>query len=99
MRLEFSRQIFRKNTQVSNSLRIRALATELFHAYGQTDMMKLIVAFRSFANSPKNGRESNNNNSLMWIELRCSGYETLMEFWEQRMNCVIRRYIMTRETD
>jgi hypothetical protein len=27
----------------------------LFYADGQTDMTKLIVAFRNFANAPKNG--------------------------------------------
>jgi hypothetical protein len=31
------------------------MGAELFHADIQTDMMNLIVAFRNFANSPKNG--------------------------------------------
>jgi hypothetical protein len=52
MKLEFSRQIFEKNTQ-----KIRPVATELFHADGQKDVTNLIVAFRNFAKSPKNGAQ------------------------------------------
>jgi len=41
-------------------VKIRPVKTELFHADGetdrQTDMTKQIVAFRSFANAPKNLR-------------------------------------------
>jgi hypothetical protein len=35
-------------------MKIRAIGAELFHADGQTDMTKLIVAFRNFVNAPKN---------------------------------------------
>jgi len=36
-------------------MKIRPLGAELCHADGQTDRMtKLIVAFRNFANAPKN---------------------------------------------
>ena len=35
------------------------MGTELFHANRQTDMTKLIVAFRYFANAPKNKNEIN----------------------------------------
>jgi hypothetical protein len=34
-------------------MKIRPVGAELFHADGQTDMTKLIVAFRNFANAPK----------------------------------------------
>jgi hypothetical protein len=34
-------------------MKIRPVGAELFHASGQTDMTKVIVAFRSFANEPK----------------------------------------------
>ena len=34
-------------------MKIRPVGTELFHADGLTDMAKLIVAFRNFANAPK----------------------------------------------
>ena len=30
------------------------MGVEFFHADGQTDMTKLTVAFRNFANAPKN---------------------------------------------
>ena len=35
-------------------MKIRPVAAELFHAGGRTDMTKLTVAFRNFANAPKN---------------------------------------------
>jgi hypothetical protein len=31
------------------------MGAELFHAEGQTDMMKLLIALRNFANAPKTG--------------------------------------------
>jgi hypothetical protein len=35
-------------------MKIRQVGTELFHAMnGQTDLTKLIIAFRHFANTPK----------------------------------------------
>jgi hypothetical protein len=34
-------------------MKICEVGTELFHADGRTDMTKLIVAFRNFANAPK----------------------------------------------
>jgi hypothetical protein len=37
---------FSKNTHISNFMKIRSVGAELFQAYGQTDMTKLIVAFR-----------------------------------------------------
>ena len=45
---------FSKKLQISSFIKIRSVAAELFHADGQTDMTKLIVAFRNFANAPKN---------------------------------------------
>ena len=48
MTLEFSRQIFEKF-----SISIRPVGVELFHAEGRTDMTKVIVAFRNFANAPE----------------------------------------------
>jgi len=46
--------IFSKHTQISNFVKIRPLGVELFHADGRTDITRLIVAFRNFANAPKN---------------------------------------------
>jgi len=45
---------FSKNTQIPNLMKIRSVGAEMFHADGQTDVTKLIVAFRTFANAPKN---------------------------------------------
>ena len=35
-------------------MKIRPVGAELFHVDGRTDMTKIEVAFRSFANAPKN---------------------------------------------
>jgi hypothetical protein len=35
-------------------MKIRPVGAELFHADGETDMTKLIAAFRDFASAPKN---------------------------------------------
>jgi hypothetical protein len=43
-----------KNTQISIFLKIRPVGVELFHADGQRDIAKLIVAFYNFVNAPKN---------------------------------------------
>jgi hypothetical protein len=34
-------------------MKIRPVGAEVFHADGQTDVAQLIVAFRTFANSPE----------------------------------------------
>jgi len=53
MLLELPRQTFEKYS--NNFTKIRPVGAELFHADRQTDItMKLIVAFRNFANAPKN---------------------------------------------
>jgi hypothetical protein len=38
-------------------MKIRPVGAESFHADGRTDITKLIVGFRSFANAPKNTRQ------------------------------------------
>ena len=38
----------------SRFIKIRSVGNALFHADGQTDMTKLVLAFRNFANAPKN---------------------------------------------
>jgi hypothetical protein len=45
---------FSKNTKISDFMKIFPLGRELFHPAGKTDMTKLTVAFRKFANAPKN---------------------------------------------
>ena len=58
MKLEFSRQIFeKKNTQMSNLVKMCAVGAELLHedgkTHGRTDMTKLVItALRNFANEP-----------------------------------------------
>jgi hypothetical protein len=47
--------------QVLNIMKIRPVGAELFHMDGRTDMTKLIVGFRNFANAPKNLRNNNMN--------------------------------------
>jgi hypothetical protein len=44
---------FRKNTQISNFIEIRPVGADLFYVDRRTDMTKLMVAFRDFANAPK----------------------------------------------
>jgi hypothetical protein len=36
-------------------MNLREVAAELSHEDGRTDMTKLVVAFRNFANAPKRG--------------------------------------------
>ena len=48
---------FSKNDQISNLMKIRPVGAELFHADRQTDMTKLTVALRNFANAPKKTKE------------------------------------------
>jgi hypothetical protein len=43
---------FSKKYSKSNFMKIRPVRTELLNADGRTDMTKLIVAFRNFANEP-----------------------------------------------
>jgi hypothetical protein len=57
MRLESSRQISKK-FQISSFIKILPMGAELFHADGQTDMIKLLVAFYNFAKAPNENRNS-----------------------------------------
>jgi len=50
---------FSKNIHTSDLMKICPLGAELFHADRRTDMTKLIVAFRNFANAPKNALKLN----------------------------------------
>jgi len=43
---------FSKNPQISDFTQIRPVGAELIHADGRTDMTKLWVALRNFANVP-----------------------------------------------
>jgi len=50
MKLEFLYRLL-KNAQTSNFKKIRPVGAELFNADRQTDMTKLIVAFRNISNA------------------------------------------------
>ena len=50
MKLEFSLLIY---AAIWSFMKIHPVGGELFHADRRTDMTKLIVAFRNFANVPK----------------------------------------------
>jgi len=73
MKLEFSHQVS-ENPQIWNFIKIRPVGVELFHAGRRTDMTKLIVVFRNFANAPKTtvwaGKLSRYNN---WLRAGRSG--------------------------
>jgi len=57
MKTELSRKFSKKKIQISYITNIRSVGTELSHAGGrtdrETDMTKLIVAFRNLANATK----------------------------------------------
>jgi hypothetical protein len=48
MKLEFSWKIFKKNPQISNSVKIRQVGAELFHSDRQTDRLTELTVFLSF---------------------------------------------------
>jgi hypothetical protein len=54
---KFYWQTFEKNTKTSDFMKIRLVGAKLFNGDtrtgGQSDKVKLIVAFRKFANAPK----------------------------------------------
>ena len=52
MKLDFFDR-FSKNTHIPNLMKIRPVGAEFFHSDGLTEMTKLIVAFRNFANALK----------------------------------------------
>jgi hypothetical protein len=64
MKLEFSQQIFEK-TEISGFVKTRPVGAKLFSAgkrtYRQTNITKLIVFFRNFANEPKNWKRDYSN--------------------------------------
>jgi hypothetical protein len=67
MKLELL-DILSKNTLVSNLMKISPVGAELLHAVGRTNMAELIVAFRDFANAPKNGFDKEINTSAGCVQ-------------------------------
>jgi hypothetical protein len=70
---------FSKNTQILNSIKIRPVGAELFHAdrqtNGQTDMTKITVAFRNFSNSHKNN-ELKMSSLIRLLVIRYPSFQT-----------------------
>jgi hypothetical protein len=87
MKLEFSRHIFEKSSYTKLQEN-RPVGASSMRTDGQTDMTKLTVAFRNFANAPKNheycivhssSRVYNNrvnNTDAQEFVLHCSGVHT-----------------------
>jgi len=53
MKLELSRQVFEKYSNMK-FYKAHLVGAELFHAGGQMDITRLIVAFRNFAHALEN---------------------------------------------
>jgi len=64
------------------------MEAELFHADGRTDITKLIVAFRNFANSP-NKRTHRRNDSLQPRRNKLQDCEGKLQ-----SNAAIRRFLV-----
>jgi Fe-S-cluster formation regulator IscX/YfhJ len=66
---------FSRNNQISNFMKLRSVGDELFHVDGridrqtdrQTDMTKVIVAFRNFVNAPIKSNTDFRSSSLCHI--------------------------------
>jgi len=56
---------FSKNTKLSNFTNFGSVGVELSHAGGQTDMTKLTVTFRNFANARRNFGWTENFDNLL----------------------------------
>jgi hypothetical protein len=50
MKIEFSGQIFEKNTRITNFMNIGPVGAELLHVDRRMYMVKLSVTFHNFAN-------------------------------------------------
>ena len=57
MKLEFYGQSFEK-LQIKNSMKTHPDGADLFHVDRRTDITKLVVSFRNFANAPKQMTDS-----------------------------------------
>ena len=70
MTLECSRQSFEQYSYIKFHEN-PSVATELFQANRRRDVTKLMVAFRDFANSPKNSTNNPHNNKQVYKYLEC----------------------------
>ena len=51
---------------MSNCMKISSVGAELFHAEGQTDTTKLIVAFRNYANATNTFKQFSIKEHVTW---------------------------------
>jgi hypothetical protein len=85
MKTDFFSTDFRRKGQISSFIKIRPVGAELFHAGGQTDMTKLIVALRNFHTAPKS----------------CSSYEIFIHIVKYKfhynfsLKCIFVRCVLT----
>jgi hypothetical protein len=95
MEVELSQKIFEKH-QTSNFTKIHPVGAQCFHeggrADGRTDMTKMMVAFRNFANAPKNSTFFPRSTFLSsFITLQLFPYAVLTD-WSRSQNsetCVL----------
>jgi hypothetical protein len=66
MKIEFSRQIFEKKSSSVKFHQNPSIGSRAVPC-GRTDMKKLIVAFRNFANAPKKTKSRHRNHHLIII--------------------------------
>ena len=94
----FSTDFRKKNLQIPNFMKIRPVGTELFHSDGRmdgrTDVTKLIVAFRNFANAPKN--PSICSELKMWITTKGDWWTLLYAPWHEAILYLRQENIYTR---
>jgi hypothetical protein len=69
MKFEFSRQIFIEFPHTKFHTEFRPLRAALVHAEGRTVMMKVIGAFRDYAEVPKNQQVSAQHSIHMYIKV------------------------------
>jgi hypothetical protein len=101
MRLEFSRQIFKKSCEIL--MIIRPGGAELFLADRQTDVTQLIVSVRNFANAPVTGAPITprvsvlsvlacKNSLIMGAKAKFKGHIGLLLCYEANRRVVIGSY-------
>jgi hypothetical protein len=79
---------FSKNTQISNFIKIHQFGAELFHVDGRTDMTKVIVAFRNFANASKSNRDTGRNCGSYLYTLSVYEYLYKLSVYEYFYNAI-----------
>jgi hypothetical protein len=77
-------------------MKIRPKVAELFHADGQTDMTKFPVAFRNFANAPKNcNRRAYHTQQTLQAYCSQEGvvYAFILCSWHHLLDCTRNKII------